>query len=151
MVKKMLLNTLALIFLVSVLFVVGSRLLNASWGYRPTGEEMKAVSDELIPPLNSEKISTETFSRLTFTGIVNNYVSDSSADDIYNHFLGLSEFSGWKIKRTTNIQGGSRVIFCSGDFAHDVEISPAGKDQTRVRAGSYWFSERGDDRFCRNN
>ena len=149
--SKPLLRVLAFLFVATAFFVVGKRLLQGNWESKPTKEEMKAASDALILPVNSVLVSEESLSRFTFVGETRIAESDSSMEEIKKHFWRVAEESGWNLKKETESQRRFRIIFCSGKVAHDVEVSPKENGGTRIRAGSYWFADKGDDRFCRDS
>lgn len=147
--SKPLLQALAVLFVVTAFFAVGKRLFQGDFESKPTIEEMKAASGALVLPNNSTLLSEEPLSRVTFVGIVKSAESDSTMEEVEKHFRRLAEESGWRLKREFEPQRRHRMIFCSGKIAHDIEASPKQDGGTRIRAGSYWLADKGDDRFCR--
>jgi len=147
--SKPLLRILAFLFIATAFIVLGKRLLQGDFESKPTIEEMKAESGVLVLPKNSILLSEETLSRFTFIGVVKSAESDSSMEEVEKHFRRLAEESGWALKKEIESQRRHRMIFCSGIIAHDIEASPRENGGTRIRAGSYWFADKGDDRFCR--
>lgn len=147
--NRPLFKILAFIFVVSAFVVVGTRLLLGDFESKPTIEQMKAASDGLVLPENSVLVSEESLSRVTFIGIVKSAESDSATEEVEKHFRQLAGESGWMLKKEAGSQRRRRMIFCSGVIAHDIEASSKENGGTRIRAGSYWFSDKGDDRFCR--
>lgn len=146
---KLLLRVLAFLFVVTALFALGRSLFQADWKSKPTDEEMVAASDLLTLPLGSKIISSERLSRITFIGIVKTVDSDLSVDEASDHFRRLAESYGWSQKKVFDIRPSFRVIFCAGKISYDIEALPKMSGGTRIRAGSYWFADKGDDRFCR--
>jgi len=148
MVNKFIVRSLAFLIVASAFFVVGKSLFQADWESRPTNKELKGASDALILPPDSILTSEDQLSRLTYVGSVKNVESRLSEGEVGRYYVDLAEKSGWELRKGFESKRNFRRVFCSGKFAYDIEVLPR-EGGTRIRAGSYWFADKGDDRFCR--
>lgn len=149
MVKNKFIFIISIIFISSCFFVVISRLDNLSQDPRPSQEDLQLAMAVLAPPPNSQLLNEDKFSNLTYIGMAREYNSSLSFNYIKEHFDSLSKKYGWMKKKDSFENGYRRVIFCSGNFAYDIEISSQKNGHSAIRSGVYWFSDKGDDRFCR--
>lgn len=148
-VSEIFLKVLAFLFVGSAFVVIGSRLLKADFESRPTVEYLKAANSALVIPGKMRTLSEGAVSKFTFIAFTRSAESDLSVDEVNAHFTRLAERSGWKLSEQAYSKRRSRMIFCAGIVAHDIEISSRDGGGTSIEAGSYWFADKGDDRFCR--
>lgn len=146
---RTLLNALAALFVLAALVFVANRLVKSDWTSRPSEKDIGIANEGLVLPSNSILSSQEDVSKMTFVGVVKTATSDSQLQEVVAHFVELADRSGWRLKRKIVSTSRSRLIYCAGKIAHDIEISSRSQGGTSVRAGSYWFADKGDDRFCR--
>jgi len=140
-------NIACVIFLATAFFTVIGRLLDSDDTFSPSISLLRSTLAEIAAPCTARGILEKATSKYPLIGVSKAYACAASKEEVEREYGVFVAEAKWILKEKQDKSDGTRLIYCRGRIALDLEIMSRG-GQTAVDIGTYWTSDKGSSRYC---